>query len=119
MTVNKNTYRTLIRVFIMPTVKKIFSDHSGILGGFGVCVYEGSGEVVLALNNIPVDVNSRYGIFGSGLIDNSKNDIIYNEIINALIEMGFNRENLSFGCDTISFKNFEFHKKLLNKCEDI
>ncbi len=115
MLVGIDTYKSLIKAFIMPTIKKIFNDHSRVISGFAICADEGVGEVVLILNDIPVYVNIQRGIIG----DDSKHDIIYNEAIDALTEMGFNRENLSFGYDTISFRNFEFHRKLLNKNEDI
>lgn len=114
MLVGIDTYRSLVKAFIMPTIKKIFNDHSRVITGFGVCADEGAGEVVLMLSAIPI-YDIKYGI-----IDNDpKRDIICNEVIGALTEMGFDRENLSFGYDTISFRNFEFHKKLLNKNEDI
>lgn len=113
MLVGIDTYRSLVKVFIMPTIEKIFNDHSRVISGFGVRADGGVGEVVLILSDIPVYPNIQ-GIIS----DDFKHNIIYNEVIGALTEMGFNRENLSFGHDTISFRNFEFHKKLLNKNEE-
>lgn len=112
MSVSIDTYNSLIKVFIMPTIEKIFNNHSRVINGFGGCVHERIGEVVLSLDDIPSYMNSYYG---SCLIEYSKRNIIYNEIIDALVKMGFNRKNLSFNYDTIRFRNFEFHKKLLNK----
>ena len=110
-----DTYRSLVKVFLMPTIEKIFNDHSRVIGSFGVCVDEDTGEVVLMLSNIPLCMNGYYVTYS---ISDSEYYIIYNEVIDALVKMGFNRENLSFGHDTISFRNFEFHKKLLNKNEE-
>lgn len=116
MLIGIDTYRSLIKVFLMPTVEKIFNDHSRVISSFGVCVDEGIGEVVLMLSNIPVHINLYYcDSMGIESRDYSEYDVIYNEVIGALTEMGFNKENLSFGYDTVSFRNFEFHRKLLNK----
>lgn len=115
MLIGIDTYRSLVKVFLMPTIEKIFNNHSRVIGGFGVCVDEGIGEVVLILSNVPLRMNGYYVTYSIG---DSERDMIFNEVIDTLVEMGFNRENLSVGYDTISFRNFEFHKKLLNKNEE-
>lgn len=118
MSVDIDTYKSLAKTFIMPAIEKIYNAHSYVIGGFGVHVNEDIGEVVLRTASISLYININYGVIGSGLSNNSERAIMYNEVINALTKMGFNKENLSFGYDTISFKNFEFHKKLLNKNEE-
>ena len=116
MLVGIDTYRSLIETFLMPTIEKIFNDHFYTIGGFGICADEGVGEVVLTLSDIPVHINLYYcDAMGIESRDYSKYDIIHNEVIDTLTKMGFDKENLSFGYNTIIFKNFEFHKKLLNK----
>ena len=99
----------LVNTFIMPPLKAVLEKYDMQITRFGTLNDCGEGNF-----SIDIGLNMSMALYSGKTIwvEEIKSDILY-----TLIDMGFDTRNIDidvkFTCH-IAFKNFEFHKKMLN-----
>jgi hypothetical protein len=109
MITSVTTVNSLVDTFIMPTIRAVLEKYDIVAARFSTVNDREEGDFVITISiNITIVLNSDRKIWVKE---------ITNDILDALKDMGFSRENVDVHSGFnyyITFKNFEFHKKMLN-----